>query len=531
MSQAFELLGLRTGADARDVKRAYARLLKQTHPEDDAEAFQQLRAAYERALQELRWAQEEREWEAEQDEGAASQQAQNADERVVEKVANPPDAPAPAHKATLAPQALQAAAQEAPQALVEPRYASPEALVAELEACLELDGEAAACTRLSALLRGDVLLSFDAREAFQAEALQTFAANPRLRPQLLHQLVETFGWHDHQHPLQAWPQMETALYAHNVIRARESLRKVAEGKLTDSGSARRIAAKLILNPKPGLLYWLEVLNIRSSDITALLIAQLQERYGPAWMEGLSQTQRELWLGRRSVMNLPSISAVEIPWSQALASLVGILLAYLLGRALLWTAGMGTHSLTPAASLAGLLYCLGAGIYLAKRFLFRAFSGWGAWAAQRHQSLIDSQQQPSGRARVYWVLMGSQLAVGLPRLLPPPLAEWFDTVLTPPALVLFCMGWAVRLGHLGWALALPPLGGWYWIATLPAMENFGVTQTLGNGLVFALATSVACYIMLFCQLLGMTSRLVNAYFCAVGLGFGLLLACASAFPPP
>jgi hypothetical protein len=54
MSWAYERLGLSGTPTVRDVKRAYARLLKETRPEDDQQAFQDLRAAYEAALQ---WAQ------------------------------------------------------------------------------------------------------------------------------------------------------------------------------------------------------------------------------------------------------------------------------------------------------------------------------------------------------------------------------------------------------------------------------------------------------------------------------------------
>jgi hypothetical protein len=50
LNWAFELLGLRPDAEAADVKRAYARLLRTTRPDEDAQAFQRLHAAYKLAL-------------------------------------------------------------------------------------------------------------------------------------------------------------------------------------------------------------------------------------------------------------------------------------------------------------------------------------------------------------------------------------------------------------------------------------------------------------------------------------------------
>lgn len=50
----FDRLGLDWDADERDVKRAYARALKTTRPDDDAHAFQSLNEAYQGALEHAR---------------------------------------------------------------------------------------------------------------------------------------------------------------------------------------------------------------------------------------------------------------------------------------------------------------------------------------------------------------------------------------------------------------------------------------------------------------------------------------------
>ncbi|HBC6092554.1 TPA: J domain-containing protein, partial [Escherichia coli] len=60
----WEILGLQSGAEERDIKRRYAQLVKNCRPEDDPAAWQQLHDAYEQALRyddEDQWQEEEEE--------------------------------------------------------------------------------------------------------------------------------------------------------------------------------------------------------------------------------------------------------------------------------------------------------------------------------------------------------------------------------------------------------------------------------------------------------------------------------------
>lgn len=47
---AWEILGIEPTSDKKTIKRAYAKLLKQYHPEENPEKFKQIQAAYQRCL-------------------------------------------------------------------------------------------------------------------------------------------------------------------------------------------------------------------------------------------------------------------------------------------------------------------------------------------------------------------------------------------------------------------------------------------------------------------------------------------------
>lgn len=101
-------LGLAPGSTVREIKLAYARRLKQVHPEDDAAGFQRLRQAYELALRQ------------------APAQQPEPPRPAPPRIELSPEPPAPPPPPTLPPRPLPPAFELTPQPLPEPPPPSPE---------------------------------------------------------------------------------------------------------------------------------------------------------------------------------------------------------------------------------------------------------------------------------------------------------------------------------------------------------------------------------------------------------------------
>jgi hypothetical protein len=87
----WDVLGISESEDEATIRRAYAARLKVTHPEDDAEGFQELRAAYDHAL----WFARRSRFEAAQEAGEAVPEAAEAPDPTASPAVPPPLSAAP----------------------------------------------------------------------------------------------------------------------------------------------------------------------------------------------------------------------------------------------------------------------------------------------------------------------------------------------------------------------------------------------------------------------------------------------------
>ncbi|PIF49393.1 hypothetical protein CLU80_1703 [Pseudomonas sp. 29] len=198
----WSVLHLHDDAEARDIKRAYARLLKTFRPDEDAEGFQRLREAYEQALAIARWRLENAEPADEDDVAVATASSAFAALALDAALANNRSHPQntawdfadldipPVNPAAPEPFAPPAKDDALP---VEPLTAAPdtEAYVLETQAAQQLL-EGLSPDNLDE--RWDQAQQQGCAEAFERLLLQRCFDQPHLRSPVLHWAVEQLGW-------------------------------------------------------------------------------------------------------------------------------------------------------------------------------------------------------------------------------------------------------------------------------------------------------------------------------------------------
>lgn len=198
----WSVLHLHNEAEARDIKRSYARLLKTFRPDEDAEGFQRLREAYEQALAIARWRLENAEPADEDDVAVATASSTFAalafDAALANKHSHPQnpswdfaglDFP-PVNPAAPEPFAPPAKDDVLP---VEPLTAAPdtEAYALEAQAARQLL-EGLSSENLDE--RWDQAQQQGCAKAFERLLLQLCVEQQQLRGPVLHWAVEQQGW-------------------------------------------------------------------------------------------------------------------------------------------------------------------------------------------------------------------------------------------------------------------------------------------------------------------------------------------------
>jgi hypothetical protein len=396
------VLGIAATSDTTEIRRAYARRLKVTHPEDDAAGFQALRQAYDIALRQARYAQFAAEQEAleaadeepeEAPEAVAGEAGPEPVQAVVEEPETVPEAPSPiAVRLTgLQPEIPIApvAAREPlpPPAPVVAPPALPPVLTEEdlLAQALELEAEnlrveafeldrllkakpfdvAPAVAQMKRLTASPALDNLALMTGFESWLENILLSNLPAADVLLPQAMARFGWTPHR-DFSAQRRVGDGVLARD-----DDLKKLRE---LASPSNRYHAAYKALTRQPTrwrIVNWLLTPGLRE-DVAKVMEAVLDER--PGLWQNFDAGALDWW---RTAGDRPSLPPAMI-W---------MLGGLPLGIALVWTTQQTTGTLDLRGLLGSLVVsaALGAGYFyglVRPRFYWRRRPDpgpvWAAW---------------------------------------------------------------------------------------------------------------------------------------------------------
>lgn len=357
----WEVLGIEATADARDIKRAYARKLKVTRPDDDPTAFQLLNDAFQHAQ-------------------AYARHHAHAEDVIAHAPVEGPAGEA-VHATVIEP--------AAPVALVQPAPAPPPGPSAAEQASTLWTAFIGTSTvqprlHLNRLADGDALISFEVREQFELCAAR-YCASAACSHDLREAVAAHFGWNvDHALIARAAPRETQMLFA--LLRAEESYALFLPHQHSDP------AIKALLATRPPVP-WLQTCDARLVHRMRDLLQTIRAHHPEMLHMKLDQTRFAAWEARVARKRYYAQTALYSALATAsLATVVIFVLASL---------GVRDDWFAPVA-LAAALVCFGG-------FAWYAFSPGrsaqpfrnSALGTQLHELLHDRRYRP--RWQFGWVL--------------------------------------------------------------------------------------------------------------------------------